>query len=202
MRSSSLAPNRRRHIFSLVDISFLSSTYLFSRRHRFSRASTTLSLLAHASVRAFDRPSDTVETVPRTQKTLPIIGRLHLGNLQQLATLLAQLATLVRQQDSRPPRLNSDGDHGRRKMDVSPSPDVLEEESYINVGLSVSVEQVSDDSRSSKYDTLGIPCDDDPELGGVLPGAERSVGGVSAITSPSTTFPSTRSASPPFLYLY
>ena len=112
-----------------------------------------------------------------------------MGNLQQLATLLAQLATLVRQQDSRPPRLNSDGDHGRRKMDVSPSPDVLEEESYINVGLSVSVEQVSDDSRSSKYDTLGIPCDDDPELGGVLPGAERSVGGVSAITSPSHYIP-------------
>jgi len=75
------------------------------------------------------------------------------------------------------------------KMDVSPSPDVLEEESYINVGLSVSVEQVSDDSRSSKYDTLGIPCDDDPELGGVLPGAERSVGGVSAITSPSHYIP-------------
>jgi len=74
-------------------------------------------------------------------------------------------------------------------MDVSPSPDVLEEESYINVGLSVSVEQVSDDSRSSKYDTLGIPCDDDPELGGVLPGAERSVGGVSAITSPSHYIP-------------
>ena len=65
---------------------------------------------------------------------------------------------------------------------------VLEEESSINSGSSVLVLSEGSDDES-EYDTLGIPCDDDPELGGVLPGAERSVGGVSAITSPSHYIP-------------
>ena len=71
----------------------------------------------------------------------------------------------------------------RSSPDVS---EVVEEECYINSGTSVTSEG---SDEVSEHDTLGIHCDDDPELGGVLPDAERSVGVVSAITSPSHYIP-------------
>ena len=71
----------------------------------------------------------------------------------------------------------------RSSPDVS---EVVEKESYINSGTSVTSEG---SDEVSEHDTLGIHCDDDPELGGVLPDAERSVGVVSAITSPSHYIP-------------
>ena len=68
----------------------------------------------------------------------------------------------------------------------APSAADLEEEPYINFGASVTSKD-SDDEPD--YDTLGIHYDDDPEEGGVLPDAERSVGVVSEITSPSHYIP-------------
>ncbi|EJK61687.1 hypothetical protein THAOC_17782 [Thalassiosira oceanica] len=60
------------------------------------------------------------------------------------------------------------------------------EESKISVGVSVAAE---DSCEALEVDTLGIPYDENPEPGGVLPDAERSVGGVSEITAPSHYIP-------------
>ncbi|EJK76224.1 hypothetical protein THAOC_02031 [Thalassiosira oceanica] len=52
----------------------------------------------------------------------------------------------------------------------------LANKSKISVGVSVAAE---DSCEALEVDTLGIPYDENPEPGGVLPDAERSVGGVS-----------------------
>ena len=62
----------------------------------------------------------------------------------------------------------------------------LEGESHMSDGVRMAPE-IPDEV--SEHDTLGIPFDENPERGGVLPDAERSVGGVSDITSPSQYVP-------------
>ena len=46
------------------------------------------------------------------------------------------------------------------------------------------VNDIYDDDISSEHDTLGLLWDDEPNCGGVLPNAERSIGTVSALTTP------------------
>ena len=84
--------------------------------------------------------------------------------------------------------LAEDGGAPLHHDDLSSSgvPEGAGEESYINAGASI-VPEVQ--NEASDYDTLGIRYDEIPELGGVLPDAERSVGGVSEITSPSHYVP-------------
>ena len=46
------------------------------------------------------------------------------------------------------------------------------------------VNDIYDDDISSEHDTLGLLWDDEPNCGGVLPNAERSIGTISALTTP------------------
>mmetsp|Transcript_28908 Transcript_28908/g.68879 ORF Transcript_28908/g.68879 Transcript_28908/m.68879 type:complete len:719 (+) Transcript_28908:357-2513(+) len=82
--------------------------------------------------------------------------------------------------------LSEEGEAPRLHGDLSSPCVPKEEESYINGGVSVASE---DACEALEVDTLGIPYDENPEPGGVLPDAARSVGGVSGITAPSHYIP-------------
>ncbi|EJK52729.1 hypothetical protein THAOC_27967 [Thalassiosira oceanica] len=63
-----------------------------------------------------------------------------------------------------------------RKNTADMTPDTL------SVGPSTTA---TDQDSQSAHDTFGLHYEDQPWLGGVLPDAERSCGGVSAITGPN-----------------